>query len=67
MTTLESLIELNKLENENRKKRLEDKLRKQEYYGEIEKIFYPVTKTLKTNSDALLANSEAMQGLQNQT
>ena len=67
MITLESLIELNKLENENRKNRLEDKLIKQEFFGEIGEFFDPVTKTSNTNSDALLANSEAMQGLQNRT
>ena len=67
MTKLESLIELNKLEKENRKNRLEDKLRQQEYYGEIEELFDPVTKTLNKNSEALLAISETMQALQNQT
>ena len=34
MTKLESLTELNKLEK-NRKNRLEDKLRQQEYYDEL--------------------------------
>ena len=67
MSTIESLIDLYKQEKENRKNRLEDKLGKQEYYGEIEEFFDPVAKTLNTNSKALLANSEAMQGLQNQT
>ena len=39
MTTLDELIELNNLEKENRKNRLEDKLRRQEYYGEKEEFF----------------------------
>ena len=34
MTKLETLIELNYLEKQNRKNRLEDKLKQQEYYGE---------------------------------
>ena len=36
MTVLDIFIELNNLEKENRKNRLEDKLRQQEYYGNIE-------------------------------
>ena len=36
MTPLNKLIEINKLEKLNRKNRLEDKLKQQEYYGEIE-------------------------------
>ena len=39
MAKLDKLIELNNLEKQNRKNRLEDKLRQQEYYGEIEKLF----------------------------
>ena len=39
MTTLDQPIELNNLEKENRKKKLVDKLRQQEYYGEIEEFF----------------------------
>ena len=38
MTKLETLIELNNLEKQNRKNRLEDKLKQQEYYGEIEEF-----------------------------
>ena len=60
MTKLDKLIELNSLEKQNRKNRLEHKLRQQEYYGEIEELFDPLTKTLNTNS-------EAMQSLQNKT
>ena len=36
MTMLDKLIELNKLQKLNRRNRLEDKLKQQEYYGEIE-------------------------------
>ena len=36
MTKLETLIKLNNLEKQNRRYRLEDKLKQQEYYGEIE-------------------------------
>ena len=67
MAKLDKLIELNSLEKQNRRNRLEDKLRQQQYYGGIEELFDPVTKTLNTNSEALLAISEAMQALQNKT
>ena len=36
MTKLDKLTELNKLEKEDSRNRLEEKLRQQEYYGEIE-------------------------------
>ena len=58
MTKLETLIELNYLENLNRKNRLEDKLKQQEYYGEIEESFDPLTKTLNANNEQNLALSE---------
>ena len=58
MTKLETLIELNNLEKQNRKNRLENKLKQQEYYGEIEELIDLLTKTLNTNS-------ETMQALQN--
>ena len=45
MTKLDKLIELNNLEKQNRKNRLEDKLKQQEYYGEKEELFDPLTKT----------------------
>ena len=61
MTKLDKLIELNQLQ------KLEDKLRKQEYYVDIEELFDRVNKTLDTNSEALLAGSEARQALQNKT
>ena len=59
MTKLVELIELNNLEKQNRKNRLEDKLKQQEYYGEIEMLFNPLTKTLITNSESLLANLQS--------
>ena len=58
MTKLETLIELNNLEKQNKKNRLEDKLKQQEYYGEIEELFDPLTKTLNANSEHNLALSE---------
>ena len=58
MTKLETLIELNYLEKLNRKNRLEDKLKQQEYYGEIEELFDPLTKTLNANNEQNLALSE---------
>ena len=38
MTKLETLIKLNNLEKQNRRNRLEDKLKQQEYYGEKERV-----------------------------
>ena len=35
MTKLDKFIELNQLQKLNRNKRLEDKLRKREYFGDI--------------------------------
>ena len=35
MTKIDELIELNYLEKQNRQNRFEDKLKQQEYYGEI--------------------------------
>ena len=56
MTRLDKLIELNKLQKLNRGNRLEDKLKQQDYYGEIEVLFDPLTKTLNTNSEILQAH-----------
>ena len=56
MTKLETLI--NNLEKQNRRNRLEDNLKQQEYYGEIEELFYPLTETLNANNDHNLALSE---------
>ena len=58
MTKLETLIELNYLEKQNRKNRLEDKLKQQEYYGEIEELFDPLTKTINANNETWLAHIE---------
>ena len=58
MTKLETLIELNYIEKQNRKNRLEDKLKQQEYYGEIEELFDLLTKTLNANNETWLAHNE---------
>ena len=58
MTKLDELIELNYLEKQNKKNRLEDKLKQQEYYGEIEDLFDPLTKTQNANNEHNLALSE---------
>ena len=60
MTKLELIKKFNNLEKQNRRNRLEEKLRQQEYYGDMEDLFDPLAKTLNTNS-------EAWQSLQNQT
>ena len=58
MTKLDEIIELNYLEKLNRKNRLEDKLKQQEYYGEIEELFDPLTKTLNANNEHNLELSQ---------
>ena len=58
MAKPDKLIELNSLEKQNRKNRLEDKLKQQKYYGEIEELFDPLTKTLNANNEHNLALSE---------
>ena len=58
MTKLDKLIELNNLEKQNRRNRLEDKLKQQEYYVEIKDLFDPLTKTLNANNEQNLALSE---------
>ena len=58
MTKLDKLIELNNLEKQNRRNRLEDKLKQHEYYGEIEELFDPLTKTLNENTERNLALGE---------
>ena len=63
MIKLDQLIELNYLEKLNRKNRLEDKLKQQEYYGEIEELFDPLTKTLNANSEHNLALSETLRAI----
>ena len=57
MTKLDKLIELSNLEQQNRGNRLEDKL-KQEYYGEIEELFDPLTKTISETASQINANTE---------
>ena len=54
MTKLDKLIELNRLEKLNRNNILENKLKQQEYYGEIEELFDPLTKILNTNKEQTL-------------
>ena len=58
MTKLETLIKLNNLEKQNRRNRLEDKLKQQEYYGEMEELFDPLTKTISENNERNLSLSE---------
>ena len=58
MTKLDKLIELNNLDKQNRRNRLEDKLKQQEYYCEIEELFDPLTKTLNENTERNLALGE---------
>ena len=58
MAKLDKLIEINYLEKLNRKNRLEHKLKQQEYYGEIEELFDPLTKTLNANTERNLALGE---------
>ena len=58
MTKLGELIELNYPEKQNRKNRLEDKLKQPEYYGGIEELSDPLTLTLNANIEHNLALSE---------
>ena len=58
MTKLDKLMELNNLEKQNRRNKLDDKLKQQEYYGEIEELFDPLTKTLNANNEQNLSLSE---------
>ena len=67
MTQLDKLIKLNNLEKQNRKSRLEQKLKQQEYYGDIEDLFDPLTKTLNANSETWLAHNEHNRALSEQT
>ena len=67
MAKLNKLMELNSLEKQNRRNRLEDKLGQQEYSGDIEELFHLLAKTLNTNSEAWLAHNETIQALQDKT
>ena len=62
MTKLDELIEINYLEKQKRKNRLEDELKQQEYYGEKEELFDPLTKKLNANNEHNLALSEQTLG-----
>ena len=61
MARLDKLTELTTLDKLNTRNRLEDKLRQQEYYGDIEELFDPLTKNLNTNSEERQAHSEVLQ------
>ena len=67
MTKLETLIKINNLEKQNRKNRLEDKLKQQEYYGEIEELFDPLTKVISETASQINANNERNLALSEQT
>ena len=67
MTKLERLIKLINLEKQNRKNRLEEKLKQQEYYGEIEELFDPLTKTISETASQINANNERNLALSDQT
>ena len=55
---LDIIIELNSLEKQNRRKRLEEKLRQQENYGHIEEFLDHLARTLNTNGEAWQAHNE---------
>ena len=44
MIKLDKLMELNCLEKQKRRNRLEGKIQQQEFYGKIEELFDPLTK-----------------------
>ena len=67
MTELDKLIELKNLEKQNRRTRLADKKRQEEFYCEIEELFDPSAKIFNTNSEAWQAHVETMQAIQTQT
>ena len=67
MTKLDKLIKLKILENQNRKNRIEEKLKQQENCGDIEDLFDPLTKTLNANSETWLAHNEHNLALSEQT
>ena len=67
MTKLDKLIELSNLEKQNRRNRLEDKLNQQEYYGEIEELLDPITKTISETASQINANNEQNLALSEQT
>ena len=67
MTKLDKLIELNNPEKQNRRNRLEEELKQQEYYGEIEELFDPLIKTISETTSQINANTERNLALGEQT
>ena len=67
MTKLDKLIKLNNLEKQNRKNRSEGKLKQQKFYGDIEDLLDPLTKTIIANSETWLAHNEHNLSLSEQT
>ena len=67
MTKPDNLIELNNLEKQNKRNRLEDKLKQQENYGEIEELSDPLTKTISETASQINANNEQNLALGEQT
>ena len=51
MTKLDKLIESRNLEKQNSRNRLADKSRHQEFFGEREELFDPLTKTLNARKN----------------
>ena len=66
---------MNNLEKQNRRNRLEDKLRQQDNYGEIEEligsltnlVLYTNNETWKAHAETWQAHAETIQALQNKT
>ena len=67
MIKLDKLIEINSLEKQNRRNRLENKLKQQEYYGETEELYDSSTKALNANNETWLAHNEYNLALSEQT
>ena len=67
MTKLDKLIELNNLDKQKRRNRLEDKLKQQAYHGEIEELFDPLTKTISETASQINENNERNPALSEQT
>ena len=63
MQKLETLIELKRLEKANRRNRLEKNSRKQDYYGEIEELFDPLTKTLNAYREKISIANQTLETL----
>ena len=69
MGKLETVLELNRIEKENVRNRLEEKLRKQKYRIEykIDELSALLTKSLDAYSETWLANGEKKFSIANQT